>query len=136
MFCHIRTYTHMYNIILDTFILQNCDVTSPSIGTIRVLCDSSHQILVNLTCSNNSSNCMVTGTGNNPLTITGLNPGVMYNVTIYVFDGSQVVFNNQVVMRTITVMGNMLGKILHMYVCTYVRMYCMFILYVRTYVCM
>ena len=115
----------MYNIILDTFILQNCSATSPSIGTIRVSCDSSHQILVTLTCTNNCSNPMVTSNGSSPLTVKGLDVGVMYNVTINVFNGSQVVLNDKLEVITITVMRNIPGKILYMYI----RMH---VLYVHT----
>ena len=106
---------------LDTFILRNCDVTSPSIGTIRVSCDPYHQIIVTLTCTNNCSNPMVIINGSSPLTVTGLDPGITYNVTINVFDGSQVVLSDQTEMRTITVMRDIPGKFyIHTYVCTYV----------------
>ena len=85
-------------------------MTSPSIGTIRVSCDSSHQILVTLTCTNNCNNPMVTSNGSSPLTMRGLDPGMMYSVTINVFDGSQVVFSDQNVTQTITVMSDNSGK--------------------------
>ena len=90
---------------VDTFILQNCTVTSPSTGTIRVSCDSSHQILVTLTCTNNCNNPMVTSNGSSPLTVTGLDPGMMYSVTINVFDGNQVVLRGKVERKTITVIN-------------------------------
>ena len=99
-------------------------MTSPSIGTIRVLCDSPHQIIVTLTCTNNCINPLMTSNGNSPLTVRGLDPGIMYSVTINVFNGNQVVFRNETVMKTITVIGDQSGKIICIctYVCcTYVR---------------
>ena len=96
-------------IFADTFILQNCEVTSPSVGSIRVSCDSSHQILVTLTCINNCTNSMMTSNGYSPLNVTGLDRGIMYSVTINVFNGSQVVLNDQTVMRNITVMSDQSG---------------------------
>ena len=100
----------MFFYYLDTFILQNCNVTSPSIGTIRVSCDSSHQILLTLTCTNNCTNPMMTSSGNSPLTVTGLDPGITYSVIINVFDGNQAIMSDQTEMRNITVMGDQLGK--------------------------
>ena len=97
-------------IFADTFILQNCDVTSPSIGTIRVSCDSFHQILVILTCTNNCNNPMMTSNGSSPLIVTGLNPGIMYSVIIDVYDGTRVVLRDQTIMRNITVMGDPSGE--------------------------
>ena len=121
------SYVHMYMLIADTFILQNCVVTSPSIGTIRVSCDSSHQIIVTLTCTNNCNNPMITSNGNSPLNVTELDPGIMYTVTINVFDGNQVIMSNQTEMRNITVMSDhQSGKSL----CTYVHR-----TYVRACVC-
>ena len=84
-------------------------MTSPSIGTIRVSCDSSHQILVTLTYTNNCNNPMVTGNGSSPLTVRGLDPGMMYSVIINVFDGNQVVLRDQTVTLTSTVMGDKSG---------------------------
>ena len=79
---------------IDTFILQNCEVTSPSVGTIRVSCDSSHQIQINAICrDNNCNNRAVTSNGYSPFTITGFDPGKEYAVSIHVFDGNQVVLN-------------------------------------------
>ena len=101
----------MFLTFADSYILHHCTVTSPSIGTIRVSCDSSHQILVTLTCTNNCNNPMVTSNGNSPLTVRGLDPGMMYSVTINVFDGNQVVLSDQTVTLTITVMSNNSGKI-------------------------
>ena len=95
---------------VDTFTLQNCTVTSPSTGTIRVSCDSSHQILVTLTCTNNCNNSMVTSNGSSPLTVRGVDPGMMYSVMINVFDGDQVVLRGRVERKTITVMTTS-GKI-------------------------
>ena len=60
---------------------------------------------------------MMTSNGSSPLTVRGLDPGIMYSVTINVFNGNQVVFRNETVMKTITVMGEQSGKI----ICTYVR---------------
>ena len=122
----LKCFVSYVRYYLDTFILQNCDVTSPSIGTIRISCDSSHQILVTLTCTNNCSNPMVTSNGSSPLAVTGLDSGVIYNVIINVFNGSQVVLSDQMIIRTITVMRNIPGKIcihirMSMYVCVYIR---------------
>ena len=110
-------------ILSDTFILQNCTVTSSSIGTIRVSCDSSHQILVTLTCTNNCNNPMVTSNGSSPLTVRGLDPGMMYSVTINVFDGNQVVLRGQPVTSAVVVYQ--LGKISIKlkYVCTFILYY-------------
>ena len=49
---------------------------------------------------------MVTSNGSSPLTVRGLDPGMMYSVIINVFDGNQVVFSNQTVTLTITVMDD------------------------------
>ena len=110
--CTMCTYvsTNMH-IFVGIFILQNCIVTSPSVGTIRVSCDSSQQILVTLTCINNCTNPMVTSIGSSPLTVRGLDPGMMYSVTINVFDGNQVMLSNQMVTKSITVMGTDSGKV-------------------------
>ena len=54
---------------------------------------------------------MVTTNGSSPLTVRGLDPGMIYSVMINVFDGNQVVFSNQTVTLTITVMSNNSGKI-------------------------
>ena len=97
-------------------------MTSPSIGTIRVSCDSSHQILVTLTCTNNCSNPMVTSNGSSPLTVKGLDPGMMYSVKINVFDGNQVLLRDQMVIKTITVMNDKSGNLHNIYV-LYVLIY-------------
>ena len=86
-------------------------MTSPSTGTITVSCDSSHQILATLTCTNNCSNPMVTSNGSSPLTVRGLDPGMMYSVIINVFDGNQVVLSDQKVTKTITVMSDETGNV-------------------------
>ena len=100
--CVYEKYFVMY---ADTFTLQNCTVSSPIAGTIRVSCDSSHQILVTVTCTNCNYPNMVTSSGSSPLTVGGLDPGMMYSVMINVFDGNQVVFRGRVVTKTITVMS-------------------------------
>ena len=100
-----------YLIFMDTTVLQNCRMTSSSIGTITVSCDSPYQILVTLTCTDNCNNPMVTIIGSNPLTVRGLDPGMMYSVIINVFDGNQVVFRDLMITANITVMKN-LGKLL------------------------
>ena len=87
----------------DTFVLQNCNITSPSTGTIRVSCDSSHQILVTVTCTNCNNPNMVTSSGSSPLIMGGLDPGMMYSVMINVFDGNQVVLRAVLITKTITV---------------------------------
>ena len=92
-------------------------MTSPSIGTIRVSCNSSHQILVTLTRTNDC-NAMMTSNGYSPLNVIGLDPGIMYTVIINVFDGNQVVLRDQTVMRTITVMSDQSGKI-YVHKCSY-----------------
>ena len=97
--------------VADTFILQNCDVTSPSTGTIRASCDSSHQIQLTAICSFECNNFVVTSNGYTPLTVRGLDPGKRYSVTINLFDGNQVVLNNKRVITTITVRGTILSKI-------------------------
>ena len=96
----------MQVILSDTFSLQNCTLTSPSARTIRVSCNISHQILVTLTCTNNCNNPMVTIIGSSPLTVRGLDSGMMYSVTINVFDGNQVVLNDRTVTRTVIVKGD------------------------------
>ena len=95
----------------DTFILRDCTVTSPSIGTIRVSCGSPYQILVTLTPTNNCNNPMVTSNGSSPLTVRGLDPGMMYSVMINVFDGNQVVLRDYKVTKTITVTSGESGKV-------------------------
>ena len=52
---------------------------------------------------------MLTANGSSPLTVERLDPGRSYFVIINVFDGNQVVMNDQIVTKTITVMGNKLG---------------------------
>ena len=48
---------------------------------------------------------MVTSNGSSPLTVRGLDPGMMYSVTINVFDGNQVVLRGRVERKIITVMS-------------------------------
>ena len=57
---------------------------------------------------------MVTSNGSSPLTVRGLDPGMMYSVIINVFDGSQVMLRGRVERRTITVISATLtsGKVL------------------------
>ena len=59
---------------------------------------------------------MVTSNGSSPLTVRGLDPGMMYSVMINVFDGNQVVLSNQTVNQSITVMSGNSGKILYKHV--------------------
>ena len=91
-------------------------MTSPSIGTIRVSCDSSHQILVTLTRTNICNNPIMTSNGSSPLTVTGLDPGITYSVIINVFNGNQVVLRDYRVMSNITVMGDQSGKSLYVHI--------------------
>ena len=98
--------------VVDTFILKNCEVTSPSVGTIRVSCDSSHQIQISTVCA---SQCDKFGGGSSngysPLTETGFDPGKVYTVYIDLFDGNQVMSNNERITRTVTVISTTASKI-------------------------
>ena len=80
-------------------------MTSPSVGTIRVSCDSSHQIHVDVLCTShcNNNNILVSSNGYSPLTVTGLDPGIMYSVTINVFNGNQAVLNDERITKRIRV---------------------------------
>ena len=78
-------------------------MTSPSTGTIRVSCDSPYQILATLTCTDNCNNSVVTIIGSSPLTVRGLDPGMMYSVTINVFDGNQIILRDLMITANITV---------------------------------
>ena len=99
-------------------------MTSPSVGTIRVSCDSSHQIQANAICrAVNCNNPLVTSNGYSPLTVMGLVPGEVYTVSIHVFDGNQVVLNDERITKIIRVATS--SKI----VCS------MQLIYVHTYVC-
>ena len=100
----------LFYVLAGTFILQNCKVTSPSVGTIRVSCDSSHQIQVNVICPSNCRNRVVIGNGYSPLTVMGLDPGRRYTVTINVFDGIQVVLIDDVIRKTIRVISTTSSK--------------------------
>ena len=64
---------------------------------------------------------MVTSNGSSPLTVRGLDPGMMYSITINVFNGSQVVLRGKVERKTITVTNTTSSKIcdsvtIHMYI--------------------
>ena len=97
--------------IAGTFILQNCEVTSASVGTVKVSCDSSHQIQVNVICQHHDcNNRAVTSNGYSPLTVMGLDPGLRYTVTISVFDGRQVVLNDYIIRKIITVINTTSSK--------------------------
>ena len=62
----------------------------------------------------------MTSNGNSPLTVTGLDPGIMYSVTINVFDGTQMIISDQTEVRNITVMGDQSGKAyVRTYYCSY-----------------
>ena len=52
---------------------------------------------------------MVTSIGSSPLTMRGLDPGMMYSVTINVFINTRIVLEDLMVTVNITVMNN-LGK--------------------------
>ena len=88
-------------------------MTSPSVGTIRVSCDSSHQIQVNAikSCRDNCNNAIVTSAGYSPLTVGGFDPGRVYTVIIHVFNGSQVVLINERITTTIIVINTTPSKI-------------------------
>ena len=58
---------------------------------------------------------MVTSNGSSPLTVRGLDPGMMYSVIINVFDGNQVVLRGRLVRNTITVTNVTSGKIHDVY---------------------
>ena len=75
-----------------------------------VSCDSSHQIQITLICTNNCTNPELITNGSSPLMVGGLDPGMMYSVTINVFDGNQVVLSDETVTLTITVMSDKSGK--------------------------
>ena len=112
MFVAELTYVHVIPLpFTGTFILQNCTVTSPSTGTIRVSCDSPYQIVVTLTCTDNCNNPMVTSIGSSPLTVRGVDPGMMYSVTINVFNDTRVLFMELKMTENITVMNNNLGTL-------------------------
>ena len=100
----------MFLIFTGTTVLQNCKITSSSVGTITVSCDSPYQILVTLTCTNNCNNPMVTSIGSSPLTVRGLDPGMIYSVTINVFMDNQIVFEDLMITANITVINHS-GKI-------------------------
>ena len=105
---------HFYFHILDTFVLYNCKAYSPSAGTIRVSCDSSHQILVTLTCTNNCSNPLFITYGYSPLFIRMLDSEILYTVVVNVFHDNEVVLRNQTYMRPVFVKGGNVND----YTCT------------------
>ena len=86
-------------------------MTSHSIGTIRVSCDSSHQIQVAALCADACSNVLVTSNGYSPLTVRGLDPGMRYIVTISVFGHNQEELCNERVIINIRVMSATSSKI-------------------------
>ena len=99
----------MFIIFTGTTVLQNCKITSPSTGTITVSCDSPYQILVICTCISNCNNPVVTIIGSSPLTVRGLDPGMLYSVTINAINNPQVVLDDLMITANITVTNN-LGK--------------------------
>ena len=72
---------------------------------------------------------MVTSNGSSPLTVRGLDPGMMYSITINVFDGNQVVLSDQNVTLSITVMSDNSGK----FICKYINFYLIIAMYVHMY---
>ena len=76
----------------------------------------------------------MTSNGYSPLTVTGLDPGIMYTVIINVFDGNKVVLTDQIVMRKITVMSDQSGNYNFMYICTYI-VYVAIVVNIRMYIC-
>ena len=109
MYAFVSMYICIHNVFILENFLRNCVVASPNAGTIRVSCDSSHQILVTVTCTN-CNNPMVNNSGSSPVIIMGLDPEIMYTVKINLFDGDQVVMSNITVTDTIIVRNNT-GKI-------------------------
>ena len=99
--------------VVDTFILQNCEVTSPSVGTIRVSCDSSHQIQVSMVCAARCDKFSVRSNGYSPLTETGFDPGKVYTVFIDLIDDSRVVSNDERITTTIRVISTTSSKIVY-----------------------
>ena len=78
----------------------------------------------------------MTSNGYSPLTVRGLDPGIMYSVTINVFNDNKTVFRNETVIKTITVMGDQSGKIICICTCvvrvctyTYALMYSLLLHY-------
>ena len=84
---------------------------SPSIGTIRVSCDSPHQIQVTILCAVECDKFVGTSNGYSPLIVRGLDPGIRYVVTISVYNGNQGVLSNERVTKTITVINTTPSKI-------------------------
>ena len=102
----------MLLILIGTIVLHNCKITSPSGGTITVSCDSPYQIFVTFTCISNCNNytMMTTSIGSSPLTVSGFDPGMMYSVTINVFNNTKIVLEDIMITENITVMNHS-GKI-------------------------
>ena len=101
----------MFLILIGTIVLHNCKIISPSAGTVTVSCDSPYQIFVTFTCVSNCNNYnMVTSIGSSPLTVSGLDPGMMYSVTINVFNNTKIVLEDLMITENITVMNHS-GKI-------------------------
>ena len=86
-------------------------MTSPSVGTIRVSCDSSHQIAVAIVCAAQCDKFSATSNGYSPFTETGFDPGKVYTVYIDLFDGNRVVSNDERITTTITVISTTSSKI-------------------------
>ena len=110
----------MFLIFTDTTVLQNCRITSSSVGTITISCDSPYQILVTLTCAKDCNDPIVTSIGNSSFTVRGLDPGMIYSVTINVFDGNQVVFRELMIATHVTVMkslGKTFVQLLYVHIC-------------------
>ena len=65
---------------------------------------------------------MVTSNGSSPLTVRGLDPGMMYSVTINVFDGNRVVLRGRTEIKTITVLSATItsGKLHDVYEFNYI----------------
>ena len=54
---------------------------------------------------------MVTINGSSPLTVRGLDPGMIYSIKINMFDGNQVVLRGRAVTEIITVVNTTSSKI-------------------------
>ena len=105
-------YIICLTLVAGTFILQNCNVTSPSVGTIRVSCDFSHRIQIIAACVKGCSNSIVNGNGHSPLTLMGLDPGKVYVVTIHLLDGNELVLYNKGTTKSIRVINTTSSKIM------------------------
>ena len=92
-------------ILIGTYDPSSCEANSLSVGTITVFCYHSLEIVVSLTCTNKCTNPKLITYGKSPLTVGGLDPGVVYSVMINVFDGSHVILTDQTEVIKITVMN-------------------------------